>query len=553
MTSILIVEDESIVGLDIQKRLLRMGYSVSAVVASGEAAIESVRETPPDLALMDIHIQGEMDGVETAAHLRSQTDIPIVFLTAYSDENTLQRAKTTEPYAYVLKPFKDRELNTTIEIALYRHSIEKELQQAHDHLELRVQERTAELARVNTELKGEIEQRKRADEANTQLEEQLRQSQKMEALGQLAGGVAHDFNNMLTIITGYSELVLGCINEKEPLYNDLKAIKEAGDRAAVLTSQLLTFGRRQALEYTVLNLNTAVNTAHGMLQRMIGEDIFFEIDLHPATLFVRTDSGQFNQVLVNLVVNARDAMPQGGNLRIETSNIALEQPLINRLVHLQPGDYALLRIVDTGKGMDADILGRIFEPFFTTKSKGKGTGLGLAMVYSIVKQSGGQIDVSSAPGTGTTFDIYLPLSEVEPKAEPEKQTAQRKTLEQLSGTILLVEDEDVVRDLAHRVLRDQGFDVLEARKGEEALVLAELHDGTIDLLLTDVVMPEMSGHQLAQHLGPQRPNMRILYMSGYTNDDVLRYGVQQGHVPFLQKPFGPDDLVAKVHQVLNAN
>lgn len=551
MTNILIVEDESIVGLDIQKRLERMGYDVSAVVASGEAALTSARKIRPGLVLMDIHIQGDMDGVETAARIRHQMDIPIVFLTAYSDENTLERAKATEPYAYVLKPFKDRELKTTIEIALYRHSIERELQQARDHLEVRVEERTAELARVNAELKGEIEQRQRVDKANTLLEEQLRQSQKMEALGQLAGGVAHDFNNMLTIITGYSELVLGCINEKEPLYNDLKAIKEAGERAAVLTSQLLTFGRRQALEYTVIDLNTAVGTAHGMLQRMIGEDICFEIARHPGALFVRTDSGQFDQVLVNLVVNARDAMPLGGNLRIETIDIELEQPLTNRFVHLTPGHYAQLRIIDTGKGMDAPMLNRIFEPFFTTKSKGKGTGLGLAMVYSIVNQSDGQIDVESTPGQGTTFSIYLPLSKTQPKIEPKTKTPRRKSLQPISGTILLVEDEDVVRNLAHRVLRDNGFDVLEARKGEEALVLAELHNGAIDLLLTDVVMPEMSGHQLAQHLGPQRPNMRILYMSGYTNDDVLRYGIHQGHVPFLQKPFGPDDLVSKVHQVLN--
>ncbi len=551
MTSILIVEDESIVGLDIHKRLLRMGYDVSAVVASGEAAVASAREIPPGLVLMDIHIQGDMDGVETAAHIRRQMDVPIVFLTAYSDENTLERAKATEPYAYVLKPFKDRELNTTIEIALYRFSIERELQQARDQLEMRVEERTAELARVNAELTDQIEQRQRADEANALLEEQLRQSQKMEALGQLAGGVAHDFNNMLTIITGYSELVLGCINEQEPLFNDIKAIKEAGDRAAILTGQLLTFGRRQALEYTVIDLNSAVDTAHGMLRRMIGEDISFAITLQPSPLFVRTDSGQFDQVLVNLVVNARDAMPQGGNLRIETIAIALEQPLTNRLVHLMPGHYALLRVTDTGKGMDTNILSRIFEPFFTTKSKGKGTGLGLAMVYSIINQSSGQIDVSSALGQGTTFDIYLPLSKVEPKIQPKTKTPQRKNLHPISGTILLVEDEEVVRNLARRVLRDHGFDVLEARKGEEALVLAELHDGAIDLLLTDVVMPEMSGHQLAQQLGPQRPSMRILYMSGYTNDDVLRYGIQQGHVPFLQKPFGPDDLVAKVHQVLN--
>ncbi len=550
MPRILIVEDESIIGLDIQRRLTHMGYDVSDVAASGEEALASIQEHAPDLALMDIQIQGEMDGIETAKRIRQKLDIPIVFLTANSDEDTLQRAKATDPHAYVLKPFKDHELNTTIEIALYRHSIEKQLQEARDHLEVRVEERTAELAQVNEELKREIEERKRADQARVLLEEKLRQSQKMEALGQLAGGVAHDFNNMLTIITGYSELVLDYTNKKELLYSDIAAIKEAGDRAAALTSQLLTFGRKQALERTVIDLNTIIEAAESMLKRMIGEDILFTTEKQKKPLYVRTDSGQFDQVLVNLVVNARDAMPQGGSVRIETQRVQLQQKLTNRFVDLPAGNYARLRIADTGEGMDNEALARIFEPFFTSKDEGKGTGLGLSIVYSIVDQSGGQIDVNSAPGEGTTFDIYLPLCKKAPISQRHPPKRRRKKAVRNSGIILLVEDEDTVRNLVQRMLTDQGYDVLSANKGEEALALAKEHNDHIDLLLTDVIMPGMSGHQLAQTLGPQRPDMRILYMSGYTDDDVLRYGIKQGKVPFLQKPFSPDDLVAKVDQIL---
>jgi CheY-like chemotaxis protein len=374
----------------------------------------------------------------------------------------------------------------------------------------------------------------------------------MEALGQLAGGVAHDFNNMLTIITGYSELVINRMSDKDPIVSDMLAIKEAGDRAATLTSQLLTFGRRQALQYSTIDLNGTVESARDMLQRMIGEDIHFEIDLQPGPHYIKTDPGQLDQVLVNLVVNARDAMPRGGRLRIETAAIALDQPLTNRFLKLEPGEYIRLRVTDSGSGITDKVLNRIFEPFYTTKDKGKGTGLGLSMAYSLVEQSGGQIDVASRPDEGTRFDLYLPITNARPEEKlSETSPAPGPRSKNGNETILLVEDEDVVRDLARRVLSDYGYDVLEARQGEEALALSELHAGPIHLLLTDLVMPKMSGPELAQNLQALRPDMPVLYMSGYNDEKVLRYGMQEQQIHFLQKPFTPNALIAKIRQVIN--
>ncbi|MEE3258745.1 MAG: ATP-binding protein [Candidatus Latescibacterota bacterium] len=331
------------------------------------------------------------------------------------------------------------------------------------------------------------------------------------------------------------------------------AIKEAGDRATALTGQLLTFGRRQMLQHSTVDLNGMVERSRDMLKRMIGEDIRFEVDLQPGPHYIKTDPGRFNQVLVNLIVNARDAMPQGGRLRVETAALALDRPLTNRFLNLDPGEYVRLRIADSGKGIDDEILNRIFEPFYTTKDHGKGTGLGLSMVYSLIGQSGGQIDVATRIGEGTSFDLYLPLIDARPEAIVQEKAPSTAvdTAQNSSEIVLLVEDEDVVRNLARRVLSDNGYSVLEARQGKEALVLSERHDGPIHLLLTDVVMPEMSGHQLAQNLEPLRPDMRVLYMSGYTNDTILRYGVQEDKVPFLQKPFTPDVLVDMVRQVIN--
>ncbi|MBT4504152.1 MAG: response regulator [Gemmatimonadetes bacterium] len=549
MANILVVEDESIVGLDIKSRLQRLGHQVPDVVASGEQAIIQAEALLPELILMDIMLQGEMNGLEAADIIRERLDIPVIFLTAYSDESTLERAKEAGPYGYVLKPFKDRELYTTIELGLVKHQNERRLRQAHDQLETRIQERTAELARVNEELRREIEERKRAAEEKDRLAEQLRQSQKMEALGRLAAGVAHDFNNMLTIINGYSELVLACMGEEDSLYADVKAVKEAGERATVLTGQLLAFGRRQLLDSQVLDLNREVTKTLQMFQRLIGEDIELRADLQSSEPYVETDPGQFDQVLVNLVINARDSMSRGGRIDIETADVEFAAADIRSRVDIGPGSYVRLRVRDTGCGMNEDILSRVFEPFFTTKSKDKGTGLGLSVVYGIVEQSGGHIEVTSEADVGTTVEIFLPRAE----GRPEKlmPMPEQTAVGSLKESILLVEDEDVVRELANRILCDCGYRVLEARKGEEALMLAELHDGPIHLLLTDVVMPEMSGRQLAENLIPLRPDMKILYMSGYTDDTILRYGIQAGDVDFLQKPFAPKALVTKVRQVLN--
>ncbi|HIG55008.1 MAG TPA: hybrid sensor histidine kinase/response regulator [Candidatus Latescibacteria bacterium] len=552
MHRILIVEDENIVGLDIQKRLQRMGYEALEVLSTGQQAVEYVEREQPDLILMDIQIQGDIDGIEAARRIRERFDVPIVYLTAFSDETTLQRAKATEAFAYVLKPFKDRDLYSSIEFALYRHKTGVELQKHHDKLETRVEERTAELARVNEELKHEMKERQLAVEGRALLKEQLRQSQKMEALGQLAGVVAHDFNNMLTIITGYSDLVINRMGDKDPLVSDVLAIKEAGDRAAIITSQLLAFGRRQIVQHSTIDINSTIESARNMLQRMVGEDIHFEVELQPGPHYVKTDPGLFDQVLVNLLVNARDAMPHGGRLRIETAAIALDQPLTNRFLNLKPGEYFRLRVTDSGSGITDEVLKRIFEPFYTTKDKGTGTGLGLSMVYSLVDQSGGQIDVTSRLDEGTSFDLYLPITDARPE-ESRTETSPAPGLRSENGNrfILLVEDEDVVRNFTQRVLSDHGYNVLEARQGEEAIALSELHAGPIHLLLTDVVMPKMSGLELAQNLQALRPDMPVLYMSGYTDDTVFRYGVQEEQVHFLQKPFVPDGLIAKISQVIN--
>ncbi len=385
--------------------------------------------------------------------------------------------------------------------------------------------------------------------ARKRLEEQLRQTHKLEALGRLAGGVAHDFNNLLTIINGYSQVLLDSLPEHDKGRELVAEIGKAGERAAGLTQQLLAYSRKQILQLKVLDVNDLVTNLKKMLSRMIGEDVVLTTRLAPDLHPVLADAGQIEQVLMNLSVNARDAMPAGGKLTIETANVRLDETSRGANDEVQYGCYVRITVSDTGCGMDAATQARIFEPFFTTKGPGQGTGLGLAMVYGIVKQSGGSIKVASAPERGTTFTLYLPSlgDEVPPgKGQP----AAGKTLVG-TETVLLVEDEDAVRTILHHLLQRRGYNVLMAANGTEALAVAAQHSSGIDLLVTDVVMPGMDGRQVAEALRRLHPNMQVLFLSGYTDDAIMRHGILESETAFLQKPFASAALAKKVRELLD--
>ena len=390
----------------------------------------------------------------------------------------------------------------------------------------------------------DITERKRAEEEMRALEEQLRQSQKIEAIGRLAGGIAHDFNNVLTVIKGYSQLSLLDLKESDPLWGNIQEIQKATQRATDLTRHLLAFSRRQILDLKVLDLNSLLKDLDKMLRRIIGEDIELSTLLANDLGRVKIDPGQIEQVILNLAVNARDAMPSGGKLLIETSSVELDGEYTNNHVGVIPGHYVRLSVSDTGVGMSKDVKEKIFEPFFTTKEKGKGTGLGLSTVYGIVKQSGGIIWVYSEPGHGTTFKIYLPR--VEEALDAVNGRDGTDSLPGGSETVLLVEDEPLVRDLARRLLSQQGYTILEAADGGEALRIAQEYAGKkIHLLLTDVVMPRMGGKELAEQIKPLRPDIKVLYTSGYTDDAIVHHGVLDPGTHFLQKPFSLKTLSAR--------
>jgi len=378
------------------------------------------------------------------------------------------------------------------------------------------------------------------------LQQQLTQSQKMEAIGRLAGGVAHDFNNLLTVITSYSDLVFQDLPPDDPRRDDVDQVRKAADGAAALTRQLLAFSRQQVLEPKVIDLNSVVDNLKKILQRVIGEDVDLTTVLATELGAVKADVSQIEQILMNLAVNARDAMPTGGQLTIETANVDYDPERQQRADGSK--NFVMLAVTDTGTGMDEATKAKIFEPFFTTKQPGKGTGLGLATVYAIVTQAGGSIWVYSELGHGTSFKIYLPQVD----AVPTTAAVARVDLPRGTETVLLVEDAAAVRAVARQVLQRQGYRVLEAADGEDALYLAARHQGTIDLVLTDVVMPRAGGRELAERLLAVRPDTRVLYMSGYTDDSVVRHGIREGGVAYLQKPFSPEGLSRKVRDVLDA-
>lgn len=784
---ILVVDDEIIIARDLEARLLKMGYAVVGIASSGLEAIQLAGKHQPDLVLMDIVLKGEMDGIEAATEIRKRFQSPIIYVTAYTDDGTLRRAMITEPFGYIVKPFLEREVKANIEMALYKHRMEKRLRgierwfynalegnaegviladpesritvlnpvgesitawpremavgrPLHDVLRLVnrsgevvdcgqvaegpvvcLSEDTLLLDRAGVEipldsmtsgvrdsenrLAGSIsvfrdasgrrfgalvplvaeislaaseatsirdmlqycvesvarnlntasariwsydarndmlcleaktgidrltpeetlpitpgkalETRIAAERApiilrelnsdvqsiegawaarenlvtyagfpilleeqllgvvsvysrynmgpgalealeaitqtiavgvqRMQAEEQLRQSQKMEAVGQLAGGIAHDFNNLLMVVLGYSETLLENEALDEETHQLLGEIHRAGERAAGLTRQLLTFSRRQVAAPVLLELNETVRGMENLLRRTLGEDISFAMSLEDGLHAVLADAGLLEQVLLNLVVNARDAMPRGGRLHIETRNVTLDAAYAARRALVKPGPYVMLAVRDSGVGIAPQHLPHVFEPFFTTKAQGRGTGLGLSTVYGIVRQAGGHLDVESEVGTGSIFRVYLPAQYDTPQP-----SAERKELSLHTGdeTVLVVEDDPSVRDFIVTSLRRAGYNVLEAASGPAALAIAKSYEGCIHLLLTDVVMPGMAGRELADRWQPLRPESVVVFMSGYTDDAVVRSGVLQAEMNFLQKPFTPVVLTSRIRELL---
>lgn len=490
----------------------------SQLVDTRQAFVAALKEGRMDLILADYSIPG-FDGM-TALTLARQhcPDVPFLFVSATIGEELAIDAMHQGATDYVLK----QRLGRLVP------SVQRALRELDDRAE-----------------------RKRAEEALRQSEKQFRQSQKMEAVGRLAGGIAHDFNNLLTVIMGYSQVLLTELGPQHPLRGKIDETLKAGERAATLIRQLLTFSSKQSLDPKILSLNTAVTSLESLLRRLIGEDIQLVSRLDPTNGRLRADQAQLEQVLVNLVVNARDAMPKGGMLTIETAQVELTRSPVYHLTPLPPGLYVRLAVSDTGCGMDRNTQSHIFEPFFTTKGEGKGSGLGLSTVFGIVTQCGGAIDVTSRVGQGTRFDLYFPSVEsdilttapTQPVGRPQRGTE----------TILLVEDDPSVRTLVRDELRKLGYRVLEAKNGVEGCLLATQQTGLVQLLLTDVVMPGMGGRELAQHLSVIKPDLRTLFISGYMDDIGIMAGQEEGTSSFLQKPFTPEVLARAVRNLLDVS
>lgn len=632
---VVIVEDESIVALDIKTQLEREGYVVPGIFATGEEAITALPGLRCDLVLLDIRLRGEMDGVETADVVKSKFHLPVILLTAFGDEQTLQRAKLAQPFAFILKPFDDKELRNAIVISLYRHNMEQTLHErealfsttlesikdgvivtdeqyrvkfmnsvaesvlrasgsevigrplgecvtfsddAGDQvdptiarsqtLQLQAHSGVTVPVRVSvTPLHGQSGSRNgwvfAVQDISEQLaqqkklrdrEEQLRRSQRMEAIGRLTGGIAHDFNNLLTVIMGYSKLLAEEINaiddyDVSSLKEDVDGIQRASVRSAALTRQLLAFSRNQVMEPRDIDVNQIISDMEKMLQRMVSEDVITQVDLlaHPSV--VHADPSQLEQVLMNLAVNARDAMPNGGRLAIRTETRALGDHELTAGSGLAPGTYVLIAVRDTGTGMARETADHIFEPFFTTKEPGRGTGLGLSTVYGIVAQSGGFIDLDTKLGHGTTFRIFLPL-----RARTASENGGH--LEFGPGTegdetVLLVEDEQAVRELLARVLRRRGYNVLVASNAGEALLMHEEHGEQVRLLITDVVMPHMAGTRLVERVRADRPDLKVLFVSAYPESYLSADERTDLGLSYMQKPVDPTAFLERVRSILD--
>jgi two-component system, cell cycle sensor histidine kinase and response regulator CckA len=506
-------EDDVVILLHV---LRRAGYEPVYERVSTEPAMKAALEQPWDIIISDFEMP-HFGGFEALQLLRdSGHDLPFILVSAVVSEEMAVRAMKAGAHDYIMKR----------NLTRLPPAIERELQE--------FQTRAA---------------RKAAEEALRRSEEQLRQSQKIEAVGRLAAGVAHDFNNFLTAITGHSELLLRQLGAGDPLRKHAEQIEKVAYLAAVLTRQLLSFSRNQVIEPRVLELNAVISNVEKMLCQLIGDDIEFCASLDPAAGHIKADAGQIEQVVMNLAVNARDAMPNGGKLAVTTASVTVDKNHLKNFPGLCAGDYVVITIADTGTGMSEEVKAHLFEPFFTTKPLGKGTGLGLATCFGIVKQNNGHINVQSELGKGATFKIYFPQLPLmlESSPVPIRPPAAAGGDE----TVLLVEDEPAVREFAVATLREKGYAVVEAVNGEEGLRLARQHDGKIDLVLTDVVMPIMGGKEMADALRASHPDTKILFTSGYTDDALVQHGVLRPDIRFLQKPYMTATLTRKVREVLD--
>jgi two-component system, cell cycle sensor histidine kinase and response regulator CckA len=507
---ILLVEDNQ-GNADLFTEYLRIAGEFDPVrVSRLSEAFNRLSEGDVELILLDLNLP-DSNGLDTLRRVHAKVPgIPIIVLTAHSGESMITEAIREGAQDYLVK--------TEIVPNLLNRSIRYSIERHHAAMVLK------------------------------DLELRLLQSQKMEAVGRLAGGVAHDFNNLLTAILGYCKLLETSLDAGDRRISDLNEITEASKRAASLTGQLLAFSRRQVLAPKVLNLNRTVTTMEKMLRRLIGEDLNFSVSLDPKLNNIRADAGQLEQVIMNLAVNARDAMPKGGRISVETGNIAFSEDSPGRHDVIPSGDYVMVAVSDTGCGMTTETLSNIFEPFFTTKEQGKGTGLGLCTVFGIVKQSGGYVWVYSEPGQGSAFKIYFPITK-ESVEQPKDDRVSPKTLRG-SETILLAEDDASVRHMLVRTLRQNGYTVLEASNGKDAIGIIEQRGDQIQLIITDIVMPELGGRGLADYVNLVRPQTRIIFMSGYTDDVIIRHGELDPGMVFLQKPITLESFLQKIRYVL---
>ncbi len=527
---ILVVEDERIVALSLQQQLIKLGYEVPATVASGYEALQHIESLHPDLVLMDIHIEDEIDGIETAARMPAELAIPVIYLSAYSEELTLDRARATTPYGYLLKPFSERELHATIQMVLERRRVDLALQQNERRLAQVVEQRTAEL-------QAQITERLKAERA-------LYQAQKMEAVGQLTGGLAHDFNNLLTAISGCLDLVQKYTDDRR-VDRLLDTARLAAARGQKLLSQLIAFSRQQVLRPQVSQINPLIAIFYDLWQQACGESVTLEIKLEAALGMANIDPAQLQSTILNLVVNARQAMPNGGQLTIETTNTEIYQSTDVTGAAVTPGWYVVISVRDTGVVMTPEVRDKAIEPFFTTKEMGRGSGLGLSQVYGFVRQSGGFLQIDSEPGNGTSVHLLLPRAESVPVPAPD--TAPSKP------AVLIVEDDPVVLEVAVEMLSGSGYQVYTAENGSHAMELLRT-DIPIDVLFTDVVMPQgLNGVQLAKNVRELRPDIGVLLTSGYPRDALEdEEGLRQDQ-ELLPKPYRTVTLIDAINRAIKGH